>query len=230
MQKRWIAILLSLAVAFAALSACARPLGPSNFPRASGADTPATDPPPAAETTIPPPSAAPTPDTNASALTLAPPRSTETPTAAPPEPTPTVKPAETLALSASYKGIEIVVNSVIEYPGSSIQDDYPDLPSLDKSDSKWILVDLELTNGSDAAVGNVWGFSLRDSDENLQRCAAVIEHFIEEEPASSHPIEPGQSWSGKVLMMTRDECNTYSLVYQPLSGSGDSTVMEIKLR
>ena len=152
----------------------------------------------------------------------------------PSEIAPSGKALDLLETSATYNGIEITVNSVKEYPGDSIKADYPDVTSV-QNGYKWVLVDLELKNGTKEAIGDDtdygWMIDMIDSDGNKNFYTSVYMRDLGSDAIDlSTMLEPGQSRSGKFLYTLKAESITYSLCYQPYSRFVDSTVMEIKLR
>ena len=136
--------------------------------------------------------------------------------------------------SVSYKGIEITVNSVKEYPGASIIEDYPDVTAV-RNGYKWVLVDMEMKNGTGEAIGGEqtysWWIDIFDEDGNDNGYASVyMEKLGDERFDLTSQIEPGQSRSGKLLFTVKAEFNTYTLRYQPYRRAVDGTIMEITLR
>ncbi|MCL2162910.1 MAG: DUF4352 domain-containing protein [Oscillospiraceae bacterium] len=136
--------------------------------------------------------------------------------------------------SASYDGIEINVKSVKEYVGVSIAEDYSYLAPV-RNGYKWVLVDLEIINGTEWPIGDIsdylWRVGVLDSDGNENEYQSVYMNDLKGDGFDfSSLIDPGQSRRGKFLFVVKAECNAYSLRYQPYERRMDDTVMEVQLR
>ena len=135
---------------------------------------------------------------------------------------------------ASYNGIEVTVHSVKEYPGESIRDEYPDMTAV-QSGYQWILVELEIKNGTGDAIGHEeawqWKLDLMDADENDNNVNSVYMRGLGEGAFDMESqIGAGQSRTGKLLFAIREDSYTYTFRYRPYDRRVDDTVMEIILK
>jgi len=139
------------------------------------------------------------------------------------------------ATSTSDKGVDLTVNSFKEYPGDTIEADYPDVPAV-QNGYKWVLVDATLTNGTSDTLGDgdfgdiALLFTMLDSDGYEHFVESVYMRYLGDTKFDLTPMDPGQTRSGKLLFTLKSECQTYTFCFQPYWGTKVGTLMQIKLK